>query len=62
LSHAVGQLQQTIGRDQPRFGMSADRSCAIGDAVAGLEIGDTTADFLDHASRFTPEPAWQCAG
>ena len=54
-----GQFQQPIGRDQPRFGIGADRRVAIGDAVAGLQIGDPGAYFLDHAGRLAAEPARQ---
>ena len=54
-----GSFKQTIGRDQARFGIGTDRRRAIGDAVAGLQIGDAGADFLDHARRLAAEPARQ---
>ena len=53
---AVGQLQQAVGRDQPRFGIGAERRRAIGDAIAGLQVGDPGADFLDHAGASPPSP------
>ena len=56
---AVGQFQQTIGRDHPRFGISADRRGAVGNTVAGLEVGNPRADFLDHAGRLAAETARQ---
>jgi len=37
---AVGQLQQPVGRDQPRFRISAERRRAVANAVAGLDVGD----------------------
>ena len=59
---AVGQLEQAIGRDQPGFGIGADRRSAIGDAVACLQIGDAGADFLDHAGGLAAETARQLRG
>ena len=59
---AVGQFQQTIGWDQPRFGISTDRRRAVGDAIAGLEMGDARSHFLDHARALAAEPARQLAG
>jgi hypothetical protein len=56
---AVGQLEQAIGRDQARFGIGTDRRAAIGDAVAGLQIGHAGSDFLDHAGRLTAQAAGQ---
>ena len=59
---AVGQLEQTIGRNQPRLGIGADRRRAVGDAITGLQIGDAGADFLDHAGASPPSPLGSCAG
>ena len=56
---AVGQLQQTVRRDQPRFGIGAERRSAVGDAVARLQIGDTSTDFLDHTRRLAAQPTRQ---
>ncbi len=56
---AVGQLDQAIGRNQPRLGIGAERCISIGDAVAGLQIGDAGPDFLDDAGRLAAEPARQ---
>ena len=56
---AVRQFQQAIGRDQAGFGIGADRRGAIGDAVAGLDVRDAGADFLDHARGLAAKPARQ---
>jgi hypothetical protein len=56
---AVGQLDQAIGRDQPRFGISSQRRAAIGDAVARLQVSDARADFLDHAGALAAQTAWE---
>jgi hypothetical protein len=54
-----GQFQQTIGRNQPRFGIGAKRSIAVGDAVARLQIADAGSDFFDHAGALAAQPARQ---
>ena len=46
----VGQLHQPVGVDQPLFGIAADRS-GIGDAVAGLHVGDAGPDRFDESRR-----------
>ena len=59
---AVGQFEQPVGRDQPRFGIGAERRTAIGDAVAGLQIGDAGSDFLDDAGCLAAQAARQLTG
>ena len=44
----VGQLDQLVGRDHPLAGIAAEREI-IGDAVAGVKIGDARADGHDLA-------------
>ena len=46
----VGQLDQLVGRDHPFAGVAAERE--IGDAVAGVKIGDARADGHDLAGGF----------
>jgi hypothetical protein len=56
---AVGQFDQAFGRNQPLFGIGAERRASIGDAVARLEIGDARPDFLHHASPLAAQAARQ---
>ncbi len=59
---AVGQLEQAVGGDQPRFGVGTERRSTIGDTITGLQIGHACADLLDHTGRFTAEAARQLHG
>ena len=54
-----GSFYQSLGRHDPRLAVGAERPAGIGDAVAGLQIGDAGADFLDDAGRLGAEPARQ---
>jgi hypothetical protein len=55
----VGQLDQRRSRHDARFGIGAGRSAGIGDAVAGLHIGDAVADRLDGARSLQADAAGQ---
>ena len=55
----VGQLEQPVGRDEPHFGIGAERGCAIGDAITWLQVGDACAHLLDDSRPLAAKAAWQ---
>ena len=55
----IGQLHEFLGRHHTRFTISALRAAGIGDAVAGLDVGDARADRFDYACAFSAEARWQ---
>lgn len=57
IADAVRQDNQAVGGHNPRFGISALRSVAVGDAIARLDVDDARTDFLDDAGAFGAEPA-----
>src|ERR1700738_5689685 len=59
VTNAVGQLEKAFGRNQPLFGVGAERRASVGDAVPWLQIGDAGSDFLDHAGPFAAQAARQ---
>ena len=55
LGHAVGQLDQPIGRHHPNFRIRAWRAAAVCDAIAGLDVADAGPDCLDYTGAFAAE-------
>jgi len=52
----IREIQQAIGRHAAGFAIGADGAAGIGDAVAGLDVGDTVANRFDDAGTFEADP------
>ena len=56
------QHHQPVGRHHALLAIGAKRPAGIGDAIAGLDVGDALTDLLDPAGGLGAEAAWQRHG
>jgi hypothetical protein len=52
---AIGQVEKLGGGIVPDLGIAAQRRDGVGDAIAGLEFGETFGHALDDADRLEPD-------